>query len=85
MIIGLLSGCAKEVAIIDKPTEVMEEPYPKHYGEKTTRVIGTLQPGQEVKVINYRYNKDFRAYKVRLPDGRVGYIIGGNEFHIVKK
>lgn len=85
LIMAILSGCEKRVAIIDKPTEVMEEAYPKYYGEKITKVIEILQPNQEIEVINYQYEKDFMVYKVRLRDGRVGYIIAGDEFHVVEK
>jgi len=82
---GFLFGCTNEMVVVQAPVEVFEKPFPKQYAGTTNQVIETLQKGQEVRVLGSEYGKDFLAYKVRLADGRVGYLIAGDEFKIIKK
>lgn len=38
-------------------------------------VIAILEPGEEVRLLDVIYGKDFRAVKVELPDQREGYCV----------
>lgn len=59
-----------------RPVDLLENPSPQYYAFPNS-VVTVLEPGTWLKVIKLRYGKDYVAYKVRLPDGRSGYIIGG--------
>jgi len=39
------------------------------------RVILTLEKGDTVEVVKYKYNKYFLVYTIKLKNGRDGYII----------
>ncbi|WDT74384.1 MAG: hypothetical protein MPW16_14115 [Candidatus Manganitrophus sp.] len=82
---GFLSGCSRELAIIEGSTEVLEEPFPKEYPGVSNKVIEVLQSGQEVEITGSQTGKDFKAYKMHLSDGRSGYIIAGGRFKVIKK
>jgi hypothetical protein len=51
-----------------------------------SRGIAILQSGETADVITRDYGKDYMYYKVRLKDGRKGYILfsGHNEFRVVR-
>ncbi len=48
-------------------------------------VIAVLEKGDRGRVIHIRYSKDFMFYKIKLDDGRMGYVMYGDKFKVVKK
>ena len=69
------------VLATSQPTDLLENPSPKDYA-LPNQVITVLEKGTWLKVVQVIYGKDYVAYKVRLPDGRSGYIIGGWGVHV---
>ncbi len=59
-----------------RPVDLLENPSPKYYAFPN-RVVTVLETGTWLKVVKVRYGKDYVTYKVRLSDGRSGYVIGG--------
>ena len=68
----------KHIIIIEKPTEVLEKPYPLSYPSSNPRpnsVVGVVNEKETVEVIKEIYGKDFLVYKIRMDDGKVGYVV----------
>ena len=83
---GALAACEKaEVAIIDGSTEVLDTPYPKQWAGSKSKTIAILSPGERVDIIGYEQGHDYIAYRVRLTDGKIGFLIGGDKFHLEPK
>ena len=78
----LLVGCknANLVILIEAPTSVYED-YPKG-GPPDAKVIAILNKGEKVEVINSRWAKDFEYFKIRLKDGRTGYVGWDGKFSV---
>jgi hypothetical protein len=77
--IGLL-GCVKQDCneklklVFRQRTTVMEKPYPQWYKGVNNRIVTTVNAGQSLPVCTFTPSKDFGVYKVRLPDGSMGYV-----------
>lgn len=73
LIVAKLTGCKKtEVVVIEAPTSVYED-YPES-GPPTSKVIAVLNKGETAEFIHARYAKDCEYLKIRLKDGRTGYV-----------
>ena len=57
---------------------LFEEPYPLSYPGKENHVVAILNKGDRVEVRRIWYGKDYMVIKVRLADGREGYLIPGD-------
>lgn len=78
MIRSHLTSEQGDLVITENHIDVLKEPYPLNYPSTKPRpntVIAVLKKGERVKVINYRYGKDYMVYKIKLQDGRNGYVI----------
>jgi hypothetical protein len=86
MILGIVACDTGLIVIADEPTRVF-----KDYQEVTYRnqgkdqVIAVMNKGETAEVITERYTKDYMFYKIRLKDGRVGYVWVGDKFRVVSK
>jgi hypothetical protein len=85
--IGILYGCGNNdlIEVINEPTYVLAAPSAQEYeigssGPKD--VIAVLKKGETAEVIGQVNAKAYMAYKVRLSDGRTGYII--NDRHKIQ-
>lgn len=63
------------------PVPIGAEPTPD---PGATRTISTLEKGTRVNVLSCKDMKHYSVPEVRLPDGRVGYVLGG-QFELTKK
>ena len=74
-------ACAEKVdglLEMEADVEVLSKPYPMGYPStrpQPNEVIATLRAGQRVPVFEIVDGKDFRAYHVRMADGRTGFVI----------
>jgi hypothetical protein len=83
MLIGSSScNSADSIVTANGPVDVFET-YPKN--EPGNKVIAVLNKGESAPVIHTRYSKDFMFYKVRLADGREGYVMFGDGFTVEPK
>jgi uncharacterized lipoprotein NlpE involved in copper resistance len=80
-----LVGCNKTdfMIIVEAPTSVYED-YPGS-GPPTTKVIAILAKGETKEVLQTRYAKDCQYLKIRLEDGRTGYVGWDGKYKIVPK
>lgn len=76
-----LSSCSNVdmVVVVENTVEVFEE-YPKN--KPGNKLIATLSKGNKAEVIHVRYSKEFKFYRVRLEDGREGYVMFGDNFRV---
>jgi len=80
-----LSGCSStEIVIAEEPVNVYKN-YPQSGKPNQDEVITILRQGETGDVIQTRYSKDFMFYKIRLKDGREGYVLFGDKFRVVPK
>jgi hypothetical protein len=70
--------------IADEPLNVYSI-YPESGMPSQDKVIAVLHKGEACSVIYIRHSKDFQFYKIRLKDGREGYVQFGDKFRIVSK
>ena len=79
------NGCnnPNQLVIIQAPTSMYED-YPKS-GPPTAKVIAILNKGETAEVIHVRWAKDCEYLKVRVKDGRTGYIGWDGNYKIVPK
>lgn len=59
--------------------------YPSSGTPSQDKVIAVLNQGESGYIIHTRYSKDFMFYKIRLKDGREGYVWFGDKFKVVSK
>ena len=78
------TGCndSNSFVIIEGPTDLLSQPDTKDTLGNT--VVATLQSGDKGKVIHTRYSKSFMFYKIKLDDGRTGYVMYGDKFKVVE-
>ena len=78
-------GCSKThyAVIVEAPTSVYED-YPTD-GPPTSKIIAILDKGETVEVIHTRYAKDAQYLKIRLKDGRTGYVGWNGKYKVVPK
>ena len=57
------------------PVRVFVDDFPHDY--ERTDVIATLDRNDHATVLRIWYGKDYQAIKIRLADGRTGYLISG--------
>ncbi|WP_295438761.1 hypothetical protein [uncultured Thiodictyon sp.] len=85
----IIAGCQNDtVVFVKRPTKLLEQPYP--YGYPSTNpqrniIIATLKAGDAGYLLNCIYGKDYRACKVRMTDGAIGYLIDEGDFEILKR
>lgn len=82
----ILFGCNKKelIVIVDGPTQVFKE-YPESGVPDKNQVITIINKGENYEVVKTNYSKDFMFYKIKLNDGRVGYLWSGDDFHVKDK
>ena len=84
-VFGCCQGDPKTI-VMEERAEVFEaaEPNPDaHYRKplkEKNRVISIVESGETVEFICVEYKKDYAAYKVRLKDGRKGFVMSGARF-----
>lgn len=81
-----LASCSngKSMIIVDAPTKVYKE-YPEGGLPSQDKVVSVLNKDEVGDVLQVRYSKDFMYYKIRLKDGREGYVLFGDKFRVVPK
>ena len=85
LILSLLSCKSLDTTVVaEEPTRVFKT-YPDSGPPKQDEVITILNKGETGVVIHSRYSKDFMYYKIRLKDGREGYVWVGDKFRVEKK
>jgi hypothetical protein len=84
----LLLSCQQDpmLIVVEQHARVFEasEPDPdRSYANLQTeknRTIATVTPGETMELLDTEYKKDYAAYRVRLKDGRVGYLLSDVRF-----
>lgn len=86
----LLAGqCRSETAmiIVEERAQVYETAEPDPGRAPLTpeagqnRVIAIIRAGDSLELLGAEYKKDYAAYRVRLKDGREGYLMSDTKFH----
>ena len=72
-----LFGCAKKDRFVIQQTVTVYESYPYGGFDNESKVIDTIHAGEVVEIIHVRYSKDAMFFKVRLENGKKGYILWG--------
>ena len=76
-------GCRKQGSvIIEETTNLYQRPTWPDTTNNT--VIAVLKKDEKGQILAIEYSKDFKYYKVRFDDGRVGYVIYGDKFRVVQ-
>jgi hypothetical protein len=65
---------------ITGPVILLEAPYPIDNGKN--RILDTINQGDTVKVTKTITSKEYVALKVKLKNGKSGYIIKGDNFTV---
>jgi uncharacterized protein YgiM (DUF1202 family) len=80
------TGCKNTdmMVVAEEPTKVFRG-YPDSGPPKQDEVVAVLDKGESGTVIHSRHSKDFMYYKIRLKDGREGYVWVGDKFRVEKK
>ncbi|MBN1907071.1 MAG: hypothetical protein JW927_18475 [Deltaproteobacteria bacterium] len=73
--------------LIEGPANLLKNPYPLNYpstNPQPNEVISNLKAGDEGEVLDWSYEKDYKVYKVKMKDGKIGYLIHGDNFKELK-
>lgn len=71
-------------------TLVAKEPVPVYATEDdamkwpSSPAIAQLSADESVPVVKFRYGKDYRMCKVKLPDGQEGFVIHGGKYTLMR-
>jgi hypothetical protein len=84
-LVGFACTDAKWATIIAYGDVPVYENYPSSGPPMQKQIIATLVQGNVSEVIQERYSKDFMYYKIKLSDGRKGYVWVGDKFNVVAK
>jgi hypothetical protein len=78
-ICGGIMGCIDPglVIVVERPTEVLPEMECNYHEGKE---IALLNKGDSLKVIGINQLKACMVYKIKLPDGRVGYVTNNSDY-----
>jgi hypothetical protein len=82
--IGGIMSCndTNSVIVVEGPTEVLSEAECSFsHGKK---VIAVLNKGESARIIGVRYPKACMVYKIKLADGRIGYVTHGDNFKVIE-
>ncbi len=89
LILFSVVGCSNTLLlIVEGPTKLLKNPYPDNYpstNPQPNEIISMLKNGDEGEVLDSIYGKDYKAYKVKMKDGKTGYLINGDNFKVLKK
>jgi hypothetical protein len=66
------------------PVNVYESGKPSQYGRGAGTVIEVLRPPSEVQVLRRTFGTNYEAVRVKLPDGREGYIFCCENFQLTR-
>ncbi len=85
-IIGGVMSCdgttSVKLIVVEGPTKVLAKP--ECSSSEREKVIAVLKKGERAQVIGVEYPKACMVYKIKLADGRFGYVTHGDEFREVK-
>jgi hypothetical protein len=81
---GGVIGCndTNSVLVVEGPTKVLPDPECSFY--KGVKEIAVLDKGDRAQIIGVRYPKDCMVYKIKLANGRAGYITHGDKFKVIE-
>jgi hypothetical protein len=82
MLMSLTACKRSEEVIIEAPTSVYED-YPGS-GAPTSKIIAILNKGTVAEFVYARYAKDCEYLKIRLKDGRTGYVGWDGKYSVYK-
>ena len=88
MVLGAWSCKGEKIINIHSDTNLLEQPYPLYYGDpklqnpKKNKIIKVLKVGEKGILLRIETGKDFQMYKVKMPNGMIGYIINDNKVEI---
>jgi hypothetical protein len=82
LIVNVACGDSNSTIQATGKVEVYET-FPK--SEPGNKVVGMLNPGESAPVLGKRHSKEFMFYRIRLADGREGYVMFGDEFTVKQK
>lgn len=85
MILSLGSCSNADMLVIAEGSIKVYKDYPESGTPSQDKVIAVLNQGETGDVIHTRYSKDFMFHKIRLKDGREGYVWFGDKFKVVPK
>jgi hypothetical protein len=78
------SGCGDTNSVVRAGGKVeVYETFPK--SEPGNKVVAVLNAGESAPVLATRHSKEFMFYRVRLADGREGYVMFGDDFKLEQK
>ncbi len=77
------SSCTEKRAtiIIQEPTELLQKADIKD--APGNKVLSILGKGMTGKIVDTKYSKDFMFYKIKMEDGRTGYVMHGDNLKVI--
>ena len=83
----MVVGCSSNLTVyIEGPTKLLKEPYPLNYpstNPQPNEIVTVLKKGDVGEVLSSDYGKDYKVYKVKMRDGKIGYLIYGDNFKVL--
>jgi hypothetical protein len=86
-IFGILSCGDNMSVVIEGPVKLLKNPYPQDYpstNPQNNEIIAVLKKGDEGDVLAFSHGKDFKVYKVKMKNGKIGYLISGDNFKVIE-
>ena len=72
-------------AVVTGDVRVYERSAPPENFKSDTGMIDMLHRGDQVQVLRITSETSYKAYRIRLRDGREGYIFFGQDFDLEKR
>ncbi len=80
----VVSGCGNTDSVVRASGKVeVYETFPK--SEPGNKIVAVLSAGDSAPVLATRHSKEFMFYRIRLADGREGYVMFGDDFKLEQK
>jgi hypothetical protein len=84
LLIAVNAACGKSDSMVQATGKVeVHETFPKN--EPGNKIVGVLNAGESAPVLATRHSKEFMFYRIRLADGREGYVMFGDDFKVEQK
>jgi len=68
--------------LVNGPVHVYKIEVPPSSEQERSDYLALLAPGDQVEVRRVRYGKDYMAVKIRLRDGREGWVFSGESIEL---
>lgn len=83
--VALFLSCARETGVALESIEVFDKDCHPKASQCDSTLIASFEPNQEFEILDEIALKEDVLYKIRLADGKVGYVLQGPKIRVRRR